>query len=599
MPGERRDSEVQGSAAFLRQVPLFADLTEAQRAAAAAASTMVRIPAGAWLFREGDAGDALFVVRTGRLEVRRGDVVIRVLGAGDALGELALLTGGERSASVRARRETEVLRLGRDDFARLLDDPAFAVSLTRTLGEQLQKTAVAAPVVGRSSRVITVVPLHRQSAPMARRLVDSLRDTLVGLGLKTELLRGVETDASADLDFDEGTYGRMLDRCERVNDHVLLLAEGSDDPEWDKFCLRQADRVVGVVDPVASAPRTTGPRMPAVTDLVFVHRVPRSTFVVPWLDALRPEAYHHLDGGGRFEEGAARVGRRLAGRSTGLVLSGGGARGLAHIGVLRALEDSGVIIDRVGGTSMGSFVAGLAALGMTVDEMIAAAREELAERKPFGDYTVPRHALIKARRAESMLLRVFGHRRIEECDRPFFAVSADLLTGEEVVHSRGPVAVGVGISMCLPGLVPPVVAGDKLLVDGGVLNNLPVDVMAATGEGPVIAVDVMRKPAAPGAGGGGGGGGAQKPSRAARAAAKKPSPFGLFSADNVLPSLVDTLARSTVLGSQRRAEANRAKAALVISPELSDVGLLEWRRIDNIVERGYAAAHAALSDYRA
>lgn len=586
MPGERTsDIEVQSSAAFLRQVALFADLTDAQRASVAAASTLVRVPAGAWLFREGDAGDALFVVRTGRLEVMRGDMVIRVLGAGAALGELALLTEGERSASVRARRETEVLRLGRDDFAVLLNDPAFAIALTRTLGEQLQKTAVAAPVVGRSSRVITVVPLSRAMAPVARRLAESLRETMVGLGLKTELLRGVEVDASADLDFDDGTYGRLLDRCERVNDHVLLLAEGSDDPEWDKFCLRQADRVVGIVDPAAGAPGAQA-RQPKVTDLVFVNRVPRSAYVLPWLDSLRPDAYHQIDGGARFDVGAARIARRLAGRSLGLVLSGGGARGLAHIGVLKALAEQGTPIDRFGGTSMGSFVAGLAAMDMSVDEMIAAAREELAERKPFGDYTIPRHALIKARRAELMLQRVFGHRRVEELERPWFAVSADLLTGEEVVHTRGPVAVGVGISMCLPGLVPPVAVDGRLLVDGGVLNNLPVDIMAATGEGPVLAVDVMRKPQA----------GQGKPVRSR--GANKPSPFGLFSADSVLPGLVDTLARSTVLGSTRRAEANRAAAALVINPELGDVGLLEWRRIDAIVERGYTAATAALADFR-
>jgi len=83
---------------------------------------------------------------------------------------------------------------------------------------------------------------------------------------------------------------------------------------------------------------------------------------------------------------------------------------------------------------------------------------------------------------------------------------------------------------------------------------------------------------------------------AGRAAAKRQSPFGLFSTDDVLPSLVDTLARSTVIGSQRRADANRAAAALVIAPDLHDVGLLEWKRIDAIIERGYTAATTALSE---
>lgn len=588
MPGERiREGRIDHATegeAFLRHVPIFADLTREQRARVLAKATVERVPAGGWLFREGDAGDALYVVRTGRLEVVRGGVVIRVLGAGAALGELALLTGGPRSASVRARRETEVLKVGRDEFAGLLDDTAFAVALTRAVGEQLQRTAVAAAPTTRSATVITVVALHAGlPLGLAARVAEALRRTLTGLGLSVELLRGVDVDASADLDFDAGAYGRILDRAERAHDHVVLVAEGSEDPEWEQFCLRQGDRVVGLVDPAGAGKNGPGPRRPPVTDMVFVNRVARAPLITPWLGAFAPEAVHHVDPGPRFDALSARLARRLAGRAWGVCLSGGGARGLAHIGVFQALDEAGVEVDRLGGTSMGSFVAGLAGLGLSSSEMREVARDELVERRPFADYTVPRHGLIKARRAEAMLLRVFGHRHVEELDRPFFSISADLLSGEEVVHDRGPVAVAVGISMCLPGLVAPIVSGDRLLVDGGVLNNLPVDVLAATGEGPVIAVDVMRKPAAPSA-----------RSRTARPA-RTSSPFGLFTSNEELPSLVDTLVRSTVIGSQRRAERNRAAAAVVIAPDLHDVGLLEWKRIDAIIERGYTAASAALA----
>ncbi|MDQ1445697.1 MAG: hypothetical protein QOI20_2161, partial [Acidimicrobiaceae bacterium] len=467
MPGKRtRGGESEATAegeAFLRHVPLFAGLSEEQRARVLAAATVVRVPAGGWLFKEGDEGDALYVVRTGRLEVLRDGVVIRVLGAGAALGELALLTAGDRSASVRARRETEVLRVGQSDFAALLGgDPAFAVALTRTLGQQLQRTAVAAAPASNESRVVTFVPLvpGEAACAAASRVADAVLTALVAMGLKAELLRGGESD-------DPGAFGRLLDRCEDANDHVLLLADEAAGKQWGEFCLRQADRVVGVVDPTSGRPEAAAPE---VTDIAFVNRVPRATFVGPWLEAVRPATHHQVDPGPRFDADAARLARRLAGRSVGLVLSGGGARGMAHIGVMRALAEAGIVIDRLGGTSMGSFMAGLAAMGLSPDEMQQAARSELVARKPFNDYTVPRHSLIKARKAEAMLLRVFGHRRIEELDRTYFAVSADLLTGDEVVHQRGPVAVAVGISMCLPGLVPPVVAGDRLLVDGGVLN---------------------------------------------------------------------------------------------------------------------------------
>jgi len=547
---------------FLRHLPLFADLSDAQRARVLAAAEVVRVPAGAWLFQAGDPGDALYVVRHGRLEVVQGDTVIRVLGSGAALGELALLAEGVRSASVRARRETEVLRVSREQFAELLaGDAAFAVALTRTLADQLQRTSVAPAPPAPTATVITVLALHPSMADAAARVARALAARLSAQGDDVELLRGDEVQADA------GEYGRVLDRCECDFDHVVLATSGGeggdgDDGLWDDFCLRQADRVVGVVDPTAVSP---GPGVTsAVTDLVAYTPVVRSAAITPWLDALAPSAHHHVDPGRGFEEGMARLARRLAGRSVGVVLSGGGARGLAHIGALAALREAGVEVDRFGGTSMGSFVAGLAALGLTPAEMLAVCREELVLRKPFNDYTVPRHSLIKAHKAGAMLARVFGDRRAEELDSPFFSVSADLLSGTEVVHRRGPLAVAVGVSMSLPGLVPPVAHAERVLVDGGVLNNLPVDVMAAAGEGPIIAVDVMRRP-----GGGRDGAG--------------------------LPSLVDTLARSTVLGSWRRAEANRALAALVVSPELADVGLLEFRRLESIVERGRAAAEAALA----
>jgi NTE family protein len=458
--------------------------------------------------------------------------------------------------------------VSREHFAELLaGDPAFAIALTRTLGEQLQRTAVVAAEASAAARVITVVALQPVMADVAARVARTLVADLPGAAL----LLGDEAEPAE--------HGRLLDRCESTSPFVVLLAPG--DGRWREFSLRQADRVVGVMDPALGGP--VGAPSAPVTDMAVVSRVLRGSALGPWLDVLRPSSQHHVDPTGGFDADVARMARRLSGRAVGLVLSGGGARGLAHIGVIAALRDAGVSIDRFGGTSMGSFVAGLGALGLSPSEMTAVAREELAERNPFNDYNLPRHSLIKARKAEAMLLRVFGHRRVEELTRPFFAVSADLLSGEEVIHARGPVAVAVGISMCLPGLVPPVSTGDRLLVDGGVLNNLPVDVMADAGEGPVVAVDVMRRPAP------------KSDKIRVRPRRTKPSPFGLFSPDDDLPSLVDTLARSTVLGSWRRAEANRARAAVVISPELVDVGLLEFRRLDSIIERGRAAAEAALA----
>ena len=204
------------------------------------------------------------------------------------------------------------------------------------------------------------------------------------------------------------------------------------------------------------------------------------------------------------------------GRSPGVVLSGGGARGLAHIGVLDVLIDADVKVDRVGGTSIGALVGSLIASGREPRDVTRVCRAELVERHPFRDYTMPRTSLIRARRAAAMLERLFGDAHLEDLALDNFCVSADLSTAEIVVHRRGAVVDAVGASMSLPGLAPPVRRDGRLLVDGGVLNNLPVDVMAATGEGPVIAVDVMAR-----------------------------LPVG---SSGRLPSIIETLARASVLG---------------------------------------------------
>jgi len=193
-------------------------------------------------------------------------------------------------------------------------------------------------------------------------------------------------------------------------------------------------------------------------------------------------------------------------------------------------------------------------------------REELVRRSPFNDYMLPRVALIRSRKAAAMLQRIFGDALVEELEHPLFTVSADLLSSRVVVHRRGSIVEAVGASMSTPGVAPPVRRPGRLLVDGGVLNNLPVDHMAETGEGPVIAVDVIRRLGEPD-------GGAEPP----------------------LPSITETLARATVLGSVERAERNRALASLVIAPEVQAIGLREWSAFERAVEAGREAAAEALA----
>lgn len=559
---------------LLAEIPLWSELSEDLRSQIAAAADVVRVQAGDHLFRHGDAGDALYVVRSGRLEVvGPSGTLIGVLGHGTAVGELALLTGQSRTATVRAVRDSELIRVGRDPFHELLRENAeFAASLTTFLGHRLAGT-IEAPPAPEPRNVVAVVALS-PDVPI-ESYVEHLQRTIEGWSRVGTLEES-----------NVGELGPALDRCERQNDVVLLAARMDARSEWREFCLRQADRVLLLVDAGKPPPGLPDERLEG-RDLAFWGRTPPSAASSgPWLDALRPRARHWVPAGQPAGTHLERAARRMFGRSVGIVLSGGGARGLAHIGVVSALQEAGTEIDRYGGTSMGAFVAALFATGMPPEEVTQVLRREVAERRPFADYTLPRHGLIRAHRARRMFRRVFEDLQVEELPYDWFGVTADLITAETLVHRRGPLRHIVSASMSLPGLAPPMPWGGRLLVDGGVVNNLPIDVMADTGEGPVIAVEVMRR-------------WQEEWERriadarlrtAARTRQRRPSP------PVPIPSLVETLACSIGLGSRTSLEAARKRASITVTPDLPGLGLLDWGRLDEAVAEGRRAARETLSD---
>jgi NTE family protein len=506
-----------------------------------AAAVPVRLPAQEWLLRAGDPADRLYFVLSGRLRVvveRDGESrVARLVGPGAAIGELAVLTDSPRSASVQAVRDTDLLALAGDEFLTLLSrDRELGLGVATSLARQLQQSGG----LSEPDALPTVFALVDAPETFSRALCDAF----------AELGATVAVDGPPGED-----WARALAGLEDEHAYVVLLAG---DGPWREFCLRQADRVVVV----ATGAPPADVDVPEGADLVFFDAAAART-LGDWRTAVSPRAHHVVtagDGGA-----AARVVRRLTGRSLGLVLSGGGARAFAHLGVVEVLAAAGLEFDRLGGTSMGAFLASMVALGWSPERTIETVREQMAGRAMFSDYTVPRHSLLRGRRGESMLHRVVGDVWVEELPRPWFAISADLVHGRMVVHRERSLVDAIATSMSIPGLVPPRRYKDQLLIDGGILNNLPVDVMVADEPGPVVAVDVMR----------------------------------VLDTDDVgtraeLPTILETISRATVLSSVARAEATRRLAQVVISPSVTGVALRDFRRLDQALDAGRRAAEEAL-----
>jgi EmrB/QacA subfamily drug resistance transporter len=564
----------QTPAQMLAEVPIFAGLSDHVREEIAGRGSLTKLSGGEWLFRKDDPGDSLYVVLAGRCELIDGEGhVFMVIGRGSVLGELALLTGSPRAASVRAVRDAELLRLSQDQFEQLLrEQPAFVLGLTRELGRQVQASRPRSLPSAPHAASIVLVPLTDEAPvrPIAEALVAS-----IGRWEPISLVGDSRSLTPA-----------MLDELERQSARALLVADRPDlGGEETLRLLQQADRVLAVA--AADQPPDWLDRHPKLQncDLVLCDGAFDSQGSAgAWLDALSPRATHRLREHVLFND-AARLARRLVGRSPGIVLSGGGARGFAHIGAIEELLRAGVPLDRVGGTSMGAFIGALYAQGMDADELDAHCYEEWVRRSPLTDYRIPRASLIKAVRVREMFMRLLPG-TIEALPLDFFCVSCDLVDGAQVAHRRGSLAHAVSASMCLPGLCPPSIGEDgRLLIDGGILNNMPVDVMSRAGEGPVIAVDVTAHFdfSADHVG-----------ERTPRRRARQPRDEWPWDDERPVPTFAETLTRLITIASVDSKDAARLHADLLITPGNDDVGVLEFHQLDRMRDAGRRAALAAL-----
>ena len=189
-----------------------------------------------------------------------------------------------------------------------------------------------------------------------------------------------------------------------------------------------------------------------------------------------------------------KVVRDLAKKQIGLALGGGGARGLAHIGVIRTLEEEGIPVDLIAGSSIGAVVAGAYAEGRPARRLVEDMRLHFGSLGNFLfdvlDYTFPRTNLLRGRKIRRMIEMAMKDARIETCQIPLFVVCTDLITGQEIVLEEGALGNAIYASGSLPGVFRPVWWGEHLIVDGAVLNKVPARVLKQKGANVVLAVNV-------------------------------------------------------------------------------------------------------------
>ncbi|KAM7018909.1 patatin-like phospholipase domain-containing protein 7 isoform 1-T1 [Tautogolabrus adspersus] len=512
------------------------------------------VEAGRAVYRQGDKSDSTFIVLSGRLRsvIAKDDgkkELAGEYGRGDLIGVVEALTRMNRATTVHAVRDSELAKLPEGALNSIKRRyPQVVTRLIHLLGQKIlgNMQQVNGPLAARSlglhtptskwdagnpaSNLSTVAILPVSEEVPLTAFTLELQHALSGIG-PTLLLTSDSIKqrlGSAALDsVHEYRLSSWLGQQEDIHRIVLYQSDSSLTP-WTQRCIRQADCIIivglGEQEPtVGELERMLeGSAVRAQKQLVLLHKEdgPPPKGTAEWLN-MRSwiSKHHHLSCPRRvfskrslpklrelyqrvFEKcpdrhsDFSRLARILTGNSIALVLGGGGARGCSQIGVLRALNEAGIPVDMVGGTSIGSFIGALYAEEKSNSRMRVRAREWSMDMtsyfKKILDLTYPITSMFSGASFNSGISSVFKDKQIEDLWLPYFNITTDITASSMRVHTDGSLWRYVRASMSLSGYLPPLCdpKDGHLLMDGGYINNLPADVARSMGAKVVIAVDV-------------------------------------------------------------------------------------------------------------
>ena len=533
------------------------------------------LPGGTALVVAGDAVQALYRLVAGRLaEVEPmaagGGRLITVHRPGALIGGAQLLGDGRHRTTITALRDSELLAIPADRAGVLLrGSPEILAEVARAA---LARMRPAEAGDRRRTSILGFVAVCDSVAmrDFAERLAVAMR----ALGAEVAVV-GAETDDSSPA---------YLHALEVEHDFVLMAAERRES-DFAAYCGRQIDRLilVGAAETaLPDAPMTfaaTAIRNQRLIDVILVQPAgggaPRDSD--RWLDSVPASRLFQVRAGDRAD--VERLARIYTGNSVGLALSGGGARAYAHVGAIRALTELGVPIDFLAGTSMGAVIAAGLAMGWDGAEMDKRIRQAFVESSPLSDVAFPLLAMTRGLVVDSRLRTHFGEVAISDLWRPFLCVSTDLTAGGMHVHRRGLLHRALRASLSLPGVLPPVVEQGHVLVDGALVRNLAVDLVAELHDGVTIGVDAA----------------ASSHGLNPEDLLLRPTGWGWLTSGawRKGPPIVAVLIRSATMPSLASRTEARDDQFVEILPEVGGVSLQDWKAYDTAVAAGYRATMAA------
>jgi NTE family protein len=592
---------------LLGESPLFAHLAYDTRVRIAERCTMRRYEKGEILCNVGDPADELLIIAEGEVAISTSDAVVAHLARPAAIGEIALLLREPRSATITASRPTAVVALERAHFDELArDDFEIITAIGRMLAARLRATTRGERA--RRSLVIAVVgePGQRGVSLVARYLEARLADDLGGRVARIVVDDDAPNDATVFVKSRSGRSETVADVARCIEDLVetrravvvdLSIRTGLDADAASSFADVIVDLGHSTRPPELYAESTRRLRVRNHADGSAASHVAASarSFSIPYdaaiasLPAASATRLLLNDRRRATTRALDRLSRAIEGRVVGLALGSGAALGLAHIGALRELENSGIPIDVLAGSSMGGVVAAGYATGCTAAELEsrAASQSSFLRLLRTVDPAVTGDGLLAGNQLVSYL-RPFlnGARTFADLVIPTRLVATDLSAGERVSLGDGNLESAVRATVAMPPFITPFVRDGRTLVDGGIVDPLPVDVVRDLGADVIIAISAIPRLQA---------NAVTVLTRASRML-NRVNPFAYVTSRSRSLNLLDIVMNSFHIVEHRLSDQIARDADVFIEPDLSSHTWIEFYRAAEIIDRGAAATRDAVSE---
>ncbi|MCB9261086.1 MAG: patatin-like phospholipase family protein [Flavobacteriales bacterium] len=527
--------------------------------------SVVKLHKTEYLFHENDPADDMYVLISGKLHVivSSSEKPIAHINIGECVGETALLQKGLRTASIRAARDSTLIKISENNFKNLYaQHPDVIIQLSNTIIDRLNKKNKNLHEKANFCKVIALMDIGGNLHADIKEYFIQYWSSKFRIGRFNSSYFENNSATKSEL---------QLYHLEQKCDFIFMLSTQNE--QWNNWIMNNCDHAyyVGKEDDTV---RFELLNTSAATDnnfLVLTYNENESpTNVEQWLPHFGAEKIFkcqttnqlHLD----------RIARIIAGKPICLILGGGGAKGFAHLGVLKALNEANIPIDIVGGTSFGAIIAGAVSQDWTYAEIEDKVRADISQSNPLSDYTFPFVSLVRGNKMEKLCKKHFNI-KIENTWKNFFCVASNLSTQNIEVFLAGNMDTSIAASASIPGVLPPKLVHEELLVDGGIMHNVPVDIMRNYFQGYNITIDLNK--------------------------AKIRKIKEIYHLNNqqyfkrllgidkkYVPSVISVIMQSITLGSNNKQQQMQELSDIYINPEIKH-GLLDWKSMNQILKIGY------------